>query len=241
VEVYRLYHTLPGVAVARRTVDEETRAEVTVTTQLVAASTAAPAPTPGTQIEFQPLNSVYGNRITTVINGGNSAGLARTEWRYVEFQFPALLHGIAGVALTGRDGTARVSLNSNLRPAFSRLVLARVDITYGALGSLHSESGGPALFQPRLNNLLYNGIAFSINERNVLNDRIPATGFLEYVSVSNPKWPNFIETYYAEPSTPSLADYQALVTAGTYVPISATIRPWRLGLERLEIVNIKLQ
>lgn len=242
VEVYRLYHTLPGVATTRYAQDDETQTQVAITTQLIAkplAADIAALNAPGTEVEYQPINDVYGTKITSVINGGVAPG-ARTEYRYTEYTFPALLTAITpGSPFEARDGTARLYMNSTRRSAFNRQALARVDITYGTQAALLTALAAITLFQPRLNDIVYNGIAFDVNERNVLNDAI---GPLTFTSgTDNPKYPYFVETFSYAASATTATAYLALVASGTKQPISATLRPWRNGWYRLEVVNIRLQ
>jgi hypothetical protein len=238
VEVYRIWQTLPGGEVVRWTVDEETQVPVKITTQLVQTPASPIVAAAGTQVEFVPINAVHGTLITTEINGGVPPG-ARTEHRFVEYTFPALLFGLEGTSLTGRDGSARVRIISHRRSAVTRTVSARVEISYGALGTLTLPAG---LFSPRLNDLIYEGIAFNIMERNVLNDTIPA---LTYTSgTENPQWPFFTETYSATASVPSATEYQAKIDATDAsgdLCIGSVIRPWKAGLERQETTYVKAQ
>lgn len=242
VEVYRVWHTLPGVALTQRTVDEETRSAVTITSRLV-EKPGALSQAIGATVEYQPANDVHGTLITTTVSKPDD----RAEYRMMEYTFPALLFGlIPSAAISGRDGTARLQLFSVRRAAFTRLAMARLDIYYGTKEEMEEQLDATALFQPRLNDIVYNGVAFDVAEHNVLNDPLPSGTppfdlLIQYNSgTENPKWPYFVETFSYPASTPSATEYLASYV-DTYRPVSANIRPWRNGWYRLEIVNVRMQ
>lgn len=246
VEVYRLWHTLPGVEVTRYTIDEETRCPVAVTTQVVQAMTFAELEDqmPGTQVEYQPINSVYGTKITTVINGGTPPAL-RSEYGMVEYPFPTLLFGITAEAgPQARDGTARLRLVSDRRTGFTALTEANTFFLYGDRDFLNTQfrnvfdSGFPNAYVPRFQNLIYEGIAFDINERNVLNDAF--AGIIYNSGTENPKWPYFVETYDVPAvSEPTASAYRDVI--GEFAYVSGDLKPWRAGWWRLELLTVKLQ
>lgn len=255
VEVYRLFHTLPGVATSRYAVDEETRGVITITTQLVETPTAgdvAGLNGPGTQVEFQPINSVYGTLITTLYGDGENPPDNREEYRLMDYTFPALLFSVVGAGgLEGRDGTARTSVVSTRRAAFTRQALGKITISYGTKDDLEhalipSDPGYANFFQPKLNDIIYNGIAFDINERNVLNNPIGPISFTS--GTDNPKWPFFVEVF-PNPATPDIpfsattpsADEYVSDYIGTYRFITGTLRPWRYGWWRLELLAVLMQ
>ena len=89
-----------------------------------------------------------------------------------------------------------------------------------------------------LNDIVYSGVAIGpINERNVLNNEIPT---ITYTSGTyNPKWPYFVETFTAAASAEDADTYWARVTGATELIIGSPIKPWRYGLERMEVTYIR--
>ncbi len=255
VEVYRLWHTLPGVEVTQYTVDEETRCTVAVRTQLVEAPVEPPPaeplvpfvpfPTvPGTQIEYQPINGVYGTKITTTINSG-VAPSNRTESGMVEYHFPTLLFGIYPQASPEPwDGTARLRLVSDRRTGFAAYTQSLRTFLYGTQAALAGVLNDlfndtfPNVYNATFNNLIYEGIAFDVNERNVLSDPFPS---IIYTSgTQNPKWPYFVEEFVPlTVSVPTASEYQALI--GQFAYVSGELKAWRAGWWRLELLSVKLK
>lgn len=177
-----------------------------------------------------------------LFNGG-SAPAYRVERGWTDYTFPNLLFSITGTVAEARDGTADLLLNYNERSAFSKNVPRRTVITYGIIGSLSPAD----VFSPNLNDLKYNGRAFSVNAQNVLNDDFE----ISYTSgTQNPKWPYFVEVFNANQSDTSATEYNDLINAsGTpsspdeqapgELCIGSPINPWRFGLERKEVSYVK--
>jgi hypothetical protein len=176
-----------------------------------------------------------------IINSGNALS-TRIEYGWAEYAFPTLVFGYTDTSITARDGSAILRLQGNRRAGFSQLVRTRTVISYGPIGSLSA----PAIFSPVLNDLQYQGIAVGpIADRNVLNNTIQ----LKYTSgTDNPKWPFFEEQVDFSASDLSADEYMdivnGVVVSGTgYVNgeliIGSPVKPWRYGLERMEVTYIK--
>ena len=167
------------------------------------------------------------------LNGG-SAPASRVEYGWVEYAFPTLLFGFTTSAIEARDGTAVLKTTGIRRTGFSQIVRKRTVITYGPIGTLTP----PEVFSPVLNDIVYSGVAIGpINERNVLNNEIST---ITYTSGTyNRKWPYFVETFSAAASAEDANTYWARVTGGTELIIGSPIKPWRYGLERMEVTYIR--
>jgi hypothetical protein len=229
IEVYRMFHTLPGVAVTQEIEDPETHCPVLITSQLIATPALPIAQPAGSIIEFSPINAVYGTRIITTINGGTPPA-SRTELKMLEYNFPALLFNIVGTPIAGRDV---VVTNSVRRAAFTRLTQSRVTYGYGTLAAMTAayttlSSGFPGFFNPALGDAIYDGVAFNVNERNFLSD-----GFTVAYSSAT-----LAESFTVNPTTPTASEYLAQV--GQWMYIGFQMRPWRAGWWRLEAIELIL-
>lgn len=169
----------------------------------------------------------------------------RTEHGWAEYAFPTLVFGYTPTAISARDGTTILRLQGNRRAGFSQLVRTRTVISYGPVGSLTA----PTVFSPTLNDLQYQGVAIGpINDRNVLNNLIDNLTFTS--GTENPKWPFFVETVTFAASSLSADAYLQIVNGtataspssgytATELIIGSPIKPWRYGLERMEVTYIR--
>ena len=167
----------------------------------------------------------------------------RVEYGWTEYFFPTLLFGFSVSSIEGRDGTAQIQVTPNRRSGFSRIVRKRTVITYGARGTLTAAT----VFAPTLKDCVYSGVAFSVNERNVLCDTIGSFGYTS--GTENPKWPYFVETISFS-ATPLTATAYLAVTAASATPatpdvqaaaelcIGSPITPWLFGLDRMETTYV---
>lgn len=229
--VTRVYQTLPGPWLYSYAVEPETRLSIEQKRRVVAATAVAPSQTLGSDTTREATeNSNIQIEVVSTLNGGSTPS-SRVERGFVEFTFPTLLFGISGAALTGRDGEPILRLSYNQRLGFTQIVPKRTVITYGAIGTLTP----PAVFSPRLADIVYDGLAFQVKMHNLLTDAFS----LSYTSgSSNPKFPFFVETLTVSATTMTATEYWALVTGGSEICIGAPIKPWRFGHERMEATYI---
>ena len=235
--------------ILRQIVDRPTSTTVTVDSPVTAGSITtfktggAPLQVPYIDRDYDGTDAFQAVERLEIINSGQALS-ARTQYGWAEYAFPTLVYGYTQNSITARDGSAILRLQATRRAGFSQIVQTKTVITYGAVGSLTP----PDVFSPALNDLQYTGVAIGpIADRNVLNDAVS----LSYTSgTDNPKWPFFVETVTFPASTPSATTYATMVAGGAPSPavvgyssgqltIGSPVKPWRYGLERMEVTTVK--
>lgn len=223
--------TAPGPLLTRYTYDAETGHEVTTTTQIIVKPTNSSGygETAGQTVEYRSQNAVYGLKVVTTFD--TTSNFSRTEIREQPYSYPGLLFNITGSLLEAKNGIARVILNATRRTPRTRIVSHSVLITYGQESSL----APPAVFDPVLASLIYDGAFFNVNERNVLNDAIS----LSYTTGSdNPIWPTVVESVSFAASPLSATDYANMI--GTYQIVNIIKEKWKYGLWRMSVISVPL-
>lgn len=234
-QVTRIWKTLPGPWIRDWVVEPETNLELSVLSREIlsgeASGVASAANGEETRVEGTSNANISVEKLYSLEPDGDHIPPSRVERGFTSYAFPTLLFGITGTSLTGRDGTPIVRLEYSRREGFTQIVPFRSVITYGARGTLSPVT----VFSPRFADLVYDGIAFKVNERNVLNDAIS----LSYTSgTANPKWPFFTESYSVSASTLTATAYLAYVTGATELCIGCVVKPWRFGLDRMETTYV---
>lgn len=224
--------TVPGPLLTRYGYDAETGQEVTTTTQIIAKPTngSGYGEAAGVTTEYRPQNAVYGLKVITSF--ATTANFTRQEVRDQPYNYPGLLFQMTGALLEAKNGVATVLLNATRRSPRTRIVSHHVAITYGQQGNLTE----PAVFDPVLNNLIYDGAFMRVNERNVLNNAIS----LSYTTGSgNPIWPLVTESVSFAASTLSATAYFNLI--GTYQIVNVIKEKWKYGLWRMSVISVPLR
>ena len=229
--------TLPGNVVTKYDTDDETRDSVTITTQQVAKPVTAPTQTPGTQVTYVPKrgSSLVGTLITATIG---TTPTTNTQTQSAAYRSPALVTAVSATGTEAKDGTTRVKVNWQRRSARSRIVPHTTVLSYGTYASLASTLAGLTIFDPVLQDLIYDGIFLQANEQGVLNDSMSVA---YTTGTSNAKWPFITETMAFAASSPTATEYLALIAANTLKVISANLKPWKYNLWRLEQVKVQLR
>lgn len=228
---------IPGAIITKYDTDDETRDSVKITTQQVAALTSPPTQTAGKQITFVPKSgtALVGTLITADIG---TTPTTNTQTQSAAYRSPALVFAVSGTGTEAKDGTTRVKVNWQRRSARSRIVPHTTVLSYGTYASLASTLAGLTIFDPVLQDLVYDGIFLQANEQGVLNDTISVA---YTTGTTNAKWPFITETMAFTASSPTATDYLALIAANTLKVISANLKPWKYNLWRLEQVKVQLR
>ena len=228
---------VPGNIITKYDTDDETRDSVTITTQQVAKPATAPTQTAGVQITYVPKSgsALVGTLITASIG---ATPTTNTQTQSAAYRSPALVFAVTATGSEAKDGTTRVKVNWQRRSARSRIVPHTTVLSYGTYASLSSTLAALTIFDPVLQDLIYDGVFLQANEQGVLND----TMSVAYTTgTSNAKWPFIAETMEFTASSPTATEYLALIAANTLKVISANLKPWKYNLWRLEQVKVQLR
>lgn len=244
LQVTRVYRTLPGPIITSHLLDAETQTAVVVTTQEVINPGAAYAQSGGSIIEYQPVNSVYGRKVTSTLS--NFASVTRTVDDYQMFSFPKLIFDVFQQSMRFREGAVRTAIywygksGAPARNAFRALTKISSEIKYYA-SKADADAAAPAIeYAPIFNDLVYDGVFFNANERGVLNDEVTIGPFT--TGTENPTTGYWVEAAITfNESTPSASEYDDLVTDGDPVVIGVDIKPWKYNLWRMVISRVVLR
>lgn len=234
-EVLYRWEKLPGLPILRYALDGETNLPVTITTQLVEKPGSPYAQVEGSDIIYEPIADTHGHKITTSISLGVGPTFSTTERRLLQYTYPSLLFAATGSLVESRSGAPRFKVNYTKRSSFTQLVPAQVVVQYGPAASLTMPAEGD-YYSGKLNDLLYEGALFDVNQQNVLNDAFTLTAT---TGTKNASLPYIVDTYTAPVSVPTATDYAALVAGGSFLLIAAS-KPvnWKYGLQRLEKISV---
>lgn len=233
---------VPGNAVIKYDVDDETFDAVTITTQLIEkpANFAALGNIAGTQVNYYPEQGSFlvGRKVSLSI-GTTPTG--RTETVLSSYTFPALVTGATISSLKRVDKNAKFLVNLNHIGARSRVVPHTVAITYGSYSN--RASAAVTLESARLKLVTYDlnfqGVFFNVQASNVLTDSFTISAI---TGSDNPTWGVVTEAYNVSESVPtSASDYIALVAGGTAQIVSWSLKPWKYNLWRLESVSVVME
>lgn len=215
-------------------VHPELRLLIRETRDLVPAGTETTAPgVAGTSETITDLDCARAMRVQRQLVGWS--GLALDLCEEVNFTFPSFLipgaHFVTSSTFLPQRRRSAFFLSANRRDSFRKLVTARVHVT------LHASKPTPsARYTIIPNNLIYDGLLFSVNERAVLNDG----GSLQALTNSRDVYYGFgTETYTYTESSPSASQY--VMDIGTEQLVGETVRPWQFNLWRREQVFIELE
>ena len=246
VNVYVLDKTIETWAVGsvpihiRYDTDDETHEDVTITEQLIAAPAnyTALGNSAGVLVSYHPINSSYGKK--TSLSIGTPA--SRTEYKMGPYRYPPLVLVVTGSGVEARDGTVSVAINWERRAARTRNVQHKIVITYGDSATLVTSYGNLTIFDPVLNDLIYDGHFIRANEQGVLNDTITAS---YTTGTTNAKWPYIAETMTFAASDLTATEWLALEDAyggaGTEKIVNAVLSPWKYNLWRLEVFYVTIK
>ncbi len=220
-----------GKVFTRYDVDDETQTQVAIETTTIAKPTAGTISglnSPGTQVNYVPTNEFYGRQIKMTI----ATPPARTETHLAAYNFPALVTSASTSSLVSVSKRAKFTVNLNHVSNRNRIVPHKVEITYGAFGSLTA----PTYLKLELTDLNYQGAFFNVQASNVLTNSFSITAT---TASDNPDWGVVVETYVVAASTPTASGYIALI--GTEAIVSYVLKPWKYNFWRLETVKVKLE
>ena len=233
---------VPGNAVIKYDVDDETFDGVTITTQLIEKpdNFAALNNTAGTQVNYYPEQGSFrvGRKVSLSI-GTTPTG--RTETVLSSYTFPALVTGGTISSLKRVDKNAKFMVNLNHIGARSRVVPHTVTITYGTYAN--RATAASALESARLKLVTYDlnfqGVFFNVQASNVLTDSFTIGAV---TASDNPTWGVVLEEYTVAESVPtSASEYIALVAGGLAQVTSWSLKPWKYNLWRLESVSVVME
>lgn len=167
--------------------------------------------------------------------------VGRNEYMEAEISFPALIFAIdLSVVTSLPDSNGNSShpfrVNYTQRPARRRVVTLRGAVSYGT-----QEITPPTLFNFETTSLIFDGVLFSLNERDVfINDFSGANELEALIGADDITWPTpFIETYSQGPTTPSATGYLSLI--GTEVIKSFRSEKWKYSMWRNIVFYLTLQ
>jgi hypothetical protein len=232
---------VPGNAVIKYDVDDETFDGVTITTQLIEkpANFAALGNTAGTQVNYYPEQGSFlvGRKVSLSI-GTTPTG--RTETVLSSYTFPALVTGATISSLKRVDKNAKFMVNLNHIGARSRVVPHTVAITYGTYAN--RAAAAATLESSRLKlvtyDLNYQGVFFNVQAANVLTDSFSISAV---TASDNPTWGVVTATYNVAESVPTSASEYIALVGGLAQVTSWSLKPWKYNLWRLESVSVVME
>ncbi len=243
VEMYRRYERLPGPVLTSYLDDAETMTPVLIQRQRIATPSLPIAQVAGSDIRFDPQGVYWGYKTTTTLQ--NYASVTRTVDDYANFNFPRLILAATAQQVAFRNGAVKTRINwtttggAPARNAFTALAKVQTVVTYYA-SKAAAEAVSPAIeYAPVFNDLFYDGLFWSANERGVLNDAVTIPAFT--TGTQNPTTGYIVEaavTFAA--SSPTATAYIALAN-GTARVVGVDIKPWKYNLWRMEVKKVVLR
>jgi hypothetical protein len=203
------------------TKDEETDFPVTEVTEVVAPGTN-PSSTAGVWDVITDVDEFHAlrRRRTISIPGGDG----QVSYDNIRYTFPGLLMGWdASANYIAAQGRTYPFFRPTLRQEFTKIVPARLTTSYSA-----DVEEPPTLFNFVQEDLRYEGILFSISERNLLFN----SGSLSFsTNGDDTYWGGGLnETFTYDETVPSVSSYLSMV--GDLKVVGHTSVPWKYNLYR---------
>jgi len=199
--------TVEWPVLVSRSLEAQTGTPLTVTRTVVAANAPLPVAAPLTL--DRKVEEVNKWRSIQVVTSLDALPAAYVEYKERSYRFPGLFYGFDA---TGGGGVTK-------RDAFSRTVVARVEVSFG------QEAVEPQLFVVVPVSWSY-PLSFDVNDVLTNGEQFTYVANKETVSMTVPS------------STPTRAAYEAQV--GQYVTVVGTCERWKGSLWRTELWKIKL-
>lgn len=214
IKVVRVYETLPGPVV--QSIDYDTELKILVyTDRQVVLSSTTPVPTDLTlELRETPRSKYTKLRITSYLQ---TLPESKTEYNTGRYNFPALVFDISLSVEELTPGRSEVYWFPN-----SMRAEPNVPAIYRVVTSFFTAAPAPStIFTLPMGNLIYNGISYTINIGQVLNDEIT----VDAEFVGDERYGDLQEEHIF-PATPlSATQYTDLI--GTYQLVGVEINRWR--------------
>lgn len=223
---------LPGQVLTSYAQDPETGAIIEITRQLVASSSFSPsAGAAGSEQTAQALDDYVTLVTTRSLETIPPPG--RNEYHSNEYAFPNRIYGVSILIAVATDGTTILTINYTRISGRRLFVMQRVAVSYSATEpNLNSTQ---TIYNFPVQDLLYSGVFFSVDEARVLNNAFTLTYSAGSASIL---WPNFVETFTAAATALTATEYDALL--GTEILVGAQSVKWNYNLWRQELIYTKV-
>jgi len=210
--------------------DDETNEIVAVKSRVILTDTSDPpaAPDPGESIDQRPVGCALSNLIISTIEKPED----RTEFRMIDFPFPALLASLSLNAYSDLAGNEDFSVWPNIRAAFTQRVKARLEISYHET----EPSPDPSPYQLLPNRVTYRGVLFGVEAGTVLHNAI---SLVATTSSSNPRWGVTVETFAMDASSPTYSQYVSDI--GDEKMVDEQIVKWKNNLWRRTRMYVEMR